>query len=124
MTETEKDDVLKKRQSRIDNTKVTINNVPDHIIGNIRNFELTFKAEKTLDNVLNSFEHTDHTKPDSVETLLGILQHVIKCESFDMWQAVTSATSKLGTLIQFLLKFNQLSQESQVTYKDKSQFKK
>ena len=30
-----------------------------------------------------------------------------------MWQAVTSATSKLDNLIQFLLKFNQQSQESQ-----------
>ena len=31
-----------------------------------------------------------------------------------MWQAVTSATSKLETLIQLLLKFNLQSQESQV----------
>ena len=30
-----------------------------------------------------------------------------------MWQAVTSATSKLGTLVQYLLKINQLNQESQ-----------
>lgn len=113
MTDTEKDDVLKKRQSRIDNAKVPIDNIPDSIIGNIRNFELTFKAEMTLDDVLSSFEGMDNTKPESVESLLSILQHVIKCESFDMWQAVTSATSKLGTLIQFLLKFNSQSQESQ-----------
>ena len=38
----------------------------------------------------------------------------ISGESFDMWQAVTSATSKLETLIQLLLKFNLQSQESQV----------
>ena len=74
MTDTEKDDVLKKRESRIQKNPVSINNVPDHIIGNIRNFELTFKAEATLDNVLNSFENTDHTKPDSVETLLGMFK--------------------------------------------------
>ena len=44
------------------------------------------------------------------------LQNVlyISGESFDMWQAVTSATSKLETLIQLLLKFNLQSQESQV----------
>ena len=30
-----------------------------------------------------------------------------------MWQAVTCATSKLGTLVQYLLKINQLNQESQ-----------
>ena len=30
-----------------------------------------------------------------------------------MWQAVTSATSKLESLLSFLLKFNQQSQESQ-----------
>lgn len=112
MTDTEKDDVLKKRQSRIDKVQCTSRNIPDAIVGNIRNFELTFKAEMTLDDVLNTFEGKDNSKPDSVENLLGILQHVIKCESFDMWQAVTSATSKLGTLIQFLLKFNQQSQES------------
>ena len=35
------------------------------------------------------------------------------CLQFDMWQAVTSATSKLESLLSFLLKFNQQSQESQ-----------
>ncbi len=113
MTDTEKDDVLKKRQIRIDASKASLGSIPDNIVGNIRNFELTFKAEMTLDNVLNSFEGMDNSKPDSVESLLSILQHVIKCESFDMWQAVTAATSKLGHLIQFLLKFNLQSQESQ-----------
>ena len=115
MTETEKDDVLKKRQTRIDNpnSKVSTLNIPDQIIGNIRNFELTLKAESTLDSVLNTFQNTDPSKPESVENLLGILPHVIKCESFDMWQAVTSATSKLTNLLSFLLKFNHQSQESQ-----------
>lgn len=65
-----------------------------------------------MDNVLKTFD-TDHTKPDSVETLLAILQHVIKCESFDLWQAVSSATGKFEVLIKFLIKFNQQSQESQ-----------
>jgi hypothetical protein len=48
---------------------------------------------------------------------IGILEQnvlYISGESFDMWQAVTSATSKLETLIQLLLKFNLQSQESQV----------
>ena len=113
MTDTEKDDMLKKRQSRIDNPKVLTSNVPDWIIGNQRNIELTLKAESTLDSVLNTLQNTDPSKPDSVENLLGILPSLIKCESFDMWQAVTSATSKLENLLSFLLKFNHQSQESQ-----------
>ena len=48
MTDTEKDDVLKKRQSRIEEVKVSINNIPDNIIGNIRNFGLTLKVHIPL----------------------------------------------------------------------------
>ena len=50
MTDTEKDDVLKKRQSRIEDVKVSINNIPDNIIGNIRNFGLTLKVHIPLLN--------------------------------------------------------------------------
>ena len=48
MTDTEKDDVLKKRQFRIEEVKVSINNIPDNIIGNIRNFGLTLKVHIPL----------------------------------------------------------------------------
>ena len=114
MTDTEKEDVLKKRQKRIQaNAQINSSLIPDSIIGNIRNFELTYKAEGTLDNVLSTFEHADHSKPDSLESLIGVLINVFKCESFDMWQAVTCATGKLPNLLHFLLKFNQQSQESQ-----------
>ena len=44
MTDTERDDVLKKRQSRIEDVKVGISNIPDNIIGNIRSFEITAKV--------------------------------------------------------------------------------
>ena len=44
MTDTERDDVLKKRQSRIEDVKVGISNLPDNIIGNIRSFEITAKV--------------------------------------------------------------------------------
>lgn len=111
MTDTEKDDVLKRRQSRIAEAKVSTQNIPEAIVGNVRNFELTLKAESTLDNVLKTFD-TDFTKPESVENLLGVLRHVIKCESFDMWQAVASATGKLQAFIKCMIRFNQQSQES------------
>ena len=114
MTDTEKEDVLKKRQKKISvNAQINPTLIADSIIGNIRNFELTYKAEGTLDNVLSTFEHADHSKPDSLESLIGVLINVFKCESFDMWQAVTCATGKLPNLLHFLLKFNQQSQESQ-----------
>ena len=45
MTDTERDDVLKKRQSRIEDVKVGISNIPDNIIGNIRSFEITAKVK-------------------------------------------------------------------------------
>ena len=59
MTDTEKDDVLKKRQSRIEEVKVSINNIPDNIIGNIRNFGLTLKVQIPLINleICASFIH-------------------------------------------------------------------
>ena len=79
MTETEKDDVMKKRKSRIDNPKVAIL-ANMHAPGNIRNFELTLKAEDKLDSILKSFQTSD-SKPESVEHLISILKDVIKSES-------------------------------------------
>ena len=87
MTETEKDDVMKKRKSRIDNPKVAIlSNM--HAPGNIRNFELTLKAEDKLDSILKSFQTSD-SKPESVEHLISILKDVIKSESVCSGQKTT-----------------------------------
>ena len=54
MTDTERDDVLKKRQSRIDDFKVSINNITENIIGNIRNFGLTFKVRIKIKDFIHA----------------------------------------------------------------------
>jgi hypothetical protein len=49
----------------------------EEIIGNIRQFDLTLKAENTLDSVLKTLE-VDCYKPEAMENLLGVLSHVIQ----------------------------------------------
>ena len=49
----------------------------------------------------------------SISRIFFLILFFAVCLQFDMWQAVTSATSKLESLLSFLLKFNQQSQESQ-----------
>ncbi len=83
MTDTERDDVLKKRQNKIKESKIPLHLIPDDIVGNTRNFELTLRAEEKLESVLKSFENSD--KPDSAEHLLGLFQNILKSD-FDMWQ--------------------------------------
>jgi hypothetical protein len=49
----------------------------EEIIGNIRHFDLTLKAENTLDSVLKTLD-VDCYKPEAMENLLGVLSHVIQ----------------------------------------------
>ena len=48
----------------------------DEIVGKLRHFDLTLKAEQTLDAVLKTLD-SDCSKPESMENLLGVLSHVI-----------------------------------------------
>ena len=49
----------------------------EEIVGNVRHFDLTLKAENTLDGVLKTLD-VDCCKPESMENLLGVLSHIIQ----------------------------------------------
>ena len=53
----------------------------EEIIGNIRQFDLTLKAEHTVDSVLKTLD-VDCYKPEAMENLLGVLSHVIQGSLF------------------------------------------
>ncbi len=77
LTDTEHDDVLKKREKQISESRMMTSASVEEIVGNVRHFDLTLKAEQTLDSVLKTLE-VDCCKPDSMENLLGVLSHIIQ----------------------------------------------
>lgn len=110
MTDTEKDDVLKKREKQKSESKLTSS--LEEIVGSVRNFDMTLKAENTLDLVLQAFD-VDFFKTESVETLLGVLYRIIREESFDRFLGPASSDGRLRLFIKKIVKCNQHSQESQ-----------
>ena len=72
ITETEADDVLKKRQSKIlQSGRLQIGNISEEILGAPpRNIELTLKAEATTYSILKTLD-MDITRPENMETILG-----------------------------------------------------
>ena len=53
----------------------------EDIVGNIRHFDLTLKAENTLDSVLKTLE-ADCCKPEAMESLLGVLSRIVQGKLF------------------------------------------
>ena len=111
LTDTEKDDVMKRRiQARSSENRINPELLGEEIVGPSRDFELSLKAEPILDQVMTSIS-SDLSKADAMETNLDILCRVIK--SIDLLLAASAAKGKLGQFICTLIRLNQQSQESQ-----------
>jgi hypothetical protein len=89
LTDTENDDVLKKREKQISESRMMTSASVEEIVGNVRHFDLTLKAEQTLDSVLKTLE-VDCCKPDSMENLLGVLSHIIQGKDYHILHYQTS----------------------------------
>ena len=115
LTETEREDILKRRQNAINNRKIKPENFLDEYVGDKRNFDNCLKAESKdiLGNMLVTVEAVDLSKPESIENILDILCNIIDGESFNLLLASSAANGKLKGFVKAMVKLNQHSQESQ-----------
>jgi hypothetical protein len=63
------------------NSRMMSSSSVEETVGNVRHFDLTLKAEQTLDGVLKTLE-VDCCKPESMENLLGVLSHIIQGKKY------------------------------------------
>ena len=73
MTETERDDVLKKRKGDISSANILPEQIPDSVLCGTRNFEITLEVEAMMASILAAL-NTD----SSMETLLGVLCQILE----------------------------------------------
>jgi len=121
LTDTEREDILKRRSTAKSNSRIKTDNFPEEFVGTRRNFDYVLKAESKdiLGTLIKAMDAVDLARnPESIESVLDNLIHIVAVDSFNLLLVTSAASSspaknKLKSFIKTLVKVNQASQESQ-----------